>query len=543
MRRLLSASSLRPGSGPATRRLLLAPSLGLLLAALASAGCRKREPSKVEIFDEAATPAETEALGSLAPPWPAPERVVLANGLLVHWLHEVDTPALHLRLILPTHDLKAAHQGAPALTVARALLLELEALSPRLAVRAELDLRVDRVELVVHGVAGETTAALAGLADVLAGDPTRALGAARQALLAELRPLDAETLAASELVAALNGGKPERERVDRAALQALDEAVLQDAWRALTDPREALLVVHTRTRLAVASLADASLADASLADATDASLAAATADLAQRWRQKVTLLPGNDGRSEPTALRRLRPGKPPGSTGKHLSKAPLAPLRRVDPPGRGRALLMIGRAIPTGNARERSLARLAQRRLQEQFDARLVVAGPWSLLTLQLPLGGGKPQPLQDLLEGTDPPKDADAPPDPLTRRLRRDLTAIRSFTRGRPTTQDLFQVAQLWLGARMVAASVAGEDWSALWSDSLDLANDDGEIAAALARDAQAMLAATPEQLVAWQQRWLDLSTSEPGWAWVLVGKDADLLGVQAFLAKGVSFDPPPAE
>jgi len=520
-----SAPSSRPGSPPGTRRLLLAPSLGLLLAALASAGCRKREPSKVEIFDEAATPAETEALGSLAPPWPAPERVVLANGLLVHWLHEVDTPALHLRLILPTHDLKPAHQGAPALTVARALLLELEALSPRLAVRAELDLRVDRVELVIHGVAGETTAALAGLADVLAGDPTRALGAARQALLAELRPLDAEALAASELVAALNGGKPERERVDRAALQALDDAALQDAWRALTDPREALLVVHTRTRLA------------------DASLAAATADLAERWRQKVTLLPGNDGRSEPTALRRLRPGKPPGSTGKHLSKAPLAQLRRVDPPGRGRALLMIGRAIPTGNARERSLARLAQRRLQEQFDARLVVAGPWSLLTLQLPLGGGKPQPLQDLLEGTDPPKDAEAPPDPLTRRLRRDLTAIRGFTRARPTTQDLFQVAQLWLGARMVAASVAGEDWSALWSDSLDLANDDGEIAAALARDAQAMLAATPEQLVAWQQRWLDLSTSEPGWAWVLVGQDADLQGVQAFLEKGVSFDPPPAE
>lgn len=513
------------------RRLLLAPSLGLLLAALASAGCRKREPSKVEIFDEAATPAETEALGSLAPPWPAPERVVLANGLLVHWLHEVDTPALHLRLILPTHDLKLAHQGAPALTVARALLLELEALSPRLAVRAELDLRVDRVELVIHGVAGETTAALAGLADVLAGDPTRALGVARQALLAELRPLDAEALAASELVAALNGGKPERERVDRAALQAQGDAVLQDAWRALTDPRKALLVVHTRTRLADASLADASLA-------------AATAELAERWRQKVTLLPGNDGRPEPTALRRLRPGKPPGSTGKHLSKAPLAALRRVDPPGRGRALLMIGRAIPTSNARERSLARLAQRRLQEQFDARLVVAGPWSVLTLQLPLGGGKPRPLQDLLEGTDPPKDAEAaPPDPLTRRLRRDLTEIRSFTRARPTTQDLFQVAQLWLGARMVAASVAGEDWSALWSDSLDLASDDGEIAAALARDAQAMLAATPEQLVAWQQRWLDLSTSEPGWAWVLVGQDADLQGVQAFLARGITFDPPPAE
>ena len=56
-------------------------------------------------------------------------------------------------------------------------------------------------------------------------------------------------------------------------------------------------------------------------------------------------------------------------------------------------------------------------------------------------------------------------------------------------------------------------------------------------------MLAATPEQIVAWQQRWLDFSTSEPGWAWVLVGQEADLQGVQSFLAKGMTFDPPPGE
>jgi hypothetical protein len=45
---------------------------------------------------------------------------VLANGLLVHWLHEADTPALHLRLILPTHALKPALQGAAALSPPRA---------------------------------------------------------------------------------------------------------------------------------------------------------------------------------------------------------------------------------------------------------------------------------------------------------------------------------------------------------------------------------------------------------------------------------------
>lgn len=507
-----------------------------LLAALAL-GCPKKEPPKVEIFDEAATPAQTEALGSLAPPWPAPERVVLANGLLVHWLHEAESPAVHLRLVLPTHGLKAAHQGLPALVAARALMLELEALAarpstadgpPRLASYAELRPGVDRLEVVLHGVAGETVPALTGLADALAADPTRALAGARKALLGELRPLDTDDIATSEIVAALRRDAPGRERIDRNALQNLDDAVLLDAWKALTDPREALLIVHAPGRLA------------------DPAITPATTDLATRWRQKVSLLAVNDARAAPEALTRLRPRKQPGGTGNSLVKAPLAPLTRVDSPGRGRPVLVIGRAVPTASVRDRSLARLAQRRLQEQFDARLTVSGPWAALTLHIPLAG-KPKPAADPLEGTDPPKDGKEPeeaaPDPLTRRLRRELTQIRGFARVRPTTQDLFQVAQLWLGARMVAASVDGEDWTALWSDSLDLAGSDGEIAAALARDAQAMLAATPEQLVAWQQRWLDFSTSEPGWAWVLVGPEADVRSVQAFLKKGVTFDPPPGQ
>ncbi len=490
-------------------------------------GCRKREPPRVEIFDEAATPAQTEALGSLAPPWPAPERVVLANGLLVHWLHEAETPALHLRLILPTHALKPALQGTAALVAARALALELERLSPRLAVRVELQPGLDRLELALHGVVGETDAVLSGLADALSGDPARALAQARRQLLTELRPLDAEALAASELMAILRGDAAVRERIDPALLQTqgLGDSQLLDAWKALTDPRQALLVVHARTRL------------------SEAAGTAGVAELTERWRQQVNLLAGNEARSEPQALLRLRPNKSPPSTTNHLTRAPIAPLRRVDPPGSGRPLLVIGRAIPTATARERSLARLVQRRLQEQFDVRLGIAGPWAALTLHIPLAGlGKAKPAIDLLEGTDPPKDAETEPqDPLTRRLRRELTVIRDVLRLRPTTQDLFQAAQLWLGARMVAASLAGEDWTALWSESLDLAANDGDIAAALARDAQAMLAATPEEVVAWQQRWLDLKTSEPGWAWVLVGQEADLQGVQGFLKAGISFEPAP--
>jgi hypothetical protein len=523
------ARSAERGRGAATRRTGRRFGLaGLALILAFGTGCRKREPTKVEVFDEAATPAQTEALGSLAPPWRAPERVVLANGLLVHWLHEEGTPTVHVRLLLPTHGLKAGLQGAPALVAARGLALELEAMGPRLAVRAELRTGIDRFEVALHGVAQETVPLLAGLADALAADPTRALAAGRRALAAELRPIDAEAQAASELVATLTGTATERERVDRAAVTDATDKQLLDAWKALTDPRQALLIVHAPGKLA------------------DEAMAAATADVAERWRQRVSLLGGNDAGAEPQALVRLRREKPPGRTGKHVTKPPLAPLRQVEPAGRGRGQLVLGRTIPTATARERSLARLTQRRLQEQIDARLVVSGSWAIFTVHIPLeAAGKPKQIVDPLEGTDPPKDAAAevaPEDPITRRLRRELTSIRDRLRERPLSQDLFQAAQMWLGARMVAASVNGEDWTALWSESLDLAGADGEIAAALARDAQAMLAATPEEAVAWQQRWLDFNASEPGWAWVLVGAEAEVKGVVAFLKGGLTFDPPPA-
>jgi hypothetical protein len=490
------------------------------------AGCRKRDNTKVEVFDEAATPAQTEALGSLAPPWRAPERVVLANGLLVHWLHEDATSAVHVRLLLPTHAMKGGLQGAAALVAARGLALELEALSPRLAVRSELETGIDRFEVAMHGVEAETGALLAGLTDVLAADPVRALAAGKRQVLAELRPLDAEAQATSELVAALTGVPAERERIDRATVEALTDKQLLDAWRALTDPRQTLLIVHAATKLA------------------DEANAVATSDVAERWRQKVSLLGGNEAAAEPQALGRLRREDGPARSNKHVTKGPVAPLRRVEPTSAGRGQLVLGRAIPTANARERSLARVVQRRLQEQLDVRLIVSGSWSIFTLHIPLSAaGKPRQIVDMLEGTDPPKDAApaAPDDPITRRLRRELTAIRDQLRERPLSQDLFQAAQLWLGARMVAASVDGEDWTALWSESLDLASGDGEIAAALARDAQAMLAATPEEAVAWQQRWLDFNSSEPGWAWVVVGAEAEVQGVVNFLKGGISFDPPP--
>jgi hypothetical protein len=94
-----------------------------------------------------------------------------------------------------------------------------------------------------------------------------------------------------------------------------------------------------------------------------------------------------------------------------------------------------------------------------------------------------------------------------------------------RQPRQRLYQAAQLWLGARVVQASLDGEDWTALLSEAMDLSVRDEDVVGALARDAGSMLEPDPEALQAWMRRWLDPRSGEPGWRWVVAGAtDRDL-------------------
>lgn len=499
-----------------TRRLLLC---ACVLLSLGTA-CKRKETIKVEIFDEAPPPALTDALGALAPPWPAPERVVLRDGLLVHWLREAGTPAVHLRLVLPTGDLKPALQGAPALIAARGVALELEALATRLALRVEFTPRAGRYEIVVHGVDAELPALLVGLGDIFsAANLDTSLIRARRQVLRELRPPDAEAQALAAVTARLLGGDPATELITASAVEAAADPAVRDAWEALTDPRGALLVVHAGDELAAHE------------DGLE--------ELAARWRPRAKLLAGEP---EAEALVRLRQGpRPSAPPAQRLTQAP---LERIEPAVQGgRSLLILGRALALPTVRDRSLARLVQRHLQAELDIRLTITGTVGVFTIHVPLGAaGRGKPAADPLEEVESAEAAAEPADndPLGRRLRRELTVIRDYLRERPLAQDLIGAAQLWLGARMVAASLGGEDWTALWSEALDLSVSDGEIVAALARDAETMLAATPDEAAAFIERWLDLEKSEPGWTWVAVGSEADLKGVIATYAKGAQFEPP---
>jgi len=480
-----AASRTRAGAVRASTALLLATSLAM------GSGCKRSNAPKVEeVWDEAPAVSHAEALASLAPPWPDPTRAMLDSGLVTLWLHEPHAPVTHLRVLLPTGDDEALQSAAMA-TVLQAHLEEaLRSRARNRGVAVETRAAPDRIELAAHGSAEDTARALELLAGVLgARAPQAGLEAARTAVLAELpaKPSTDERAVAA-LVEELLGRPAGSERADRAAVEALDGDTLVAGWQTLVDPRRAVLVVHS---------------GASAGDHRPA-----LRQLAERWRGK--------GRRPvpPSVIARLRaaPG-PEGPASGHLLAAPTTPLQVLPGPA-GNPVLVIGRVLPTPTAQDRSLARLAQRLLQEELDVRLVIRGDIAVFVLRVAVAGGS----ADVSAASA-------------------IDALAAMASTRQPQQRLYQAAQLWLGARVVQASLDGEDWTALWSEAIDLAGRDEDVVGALARDAGSMLEPDPEALQAWLRRWLDPRSGEPGWRWLVAGaSDRELRR----LARITPLDPP---
>jgi hypothetical protein len=259
-------------------------------------------------------------------------------------------------------------------------------------------------------------------------------------------------------------------------VEALDGEALVAGWQALVDPRRAVLVVHS--------------------GAPASEHRPALRQLAERWRGK--------GRRAvpPSAVARLRAPLPKAAkAGGRLLAEPVTPLQVLAGPVGG-AVLVLGRVLPTPTAQDRSLARLAQRLLQEELDVRLVIRGDMAVFVLRVPISGGSAE--------------ASAS---------QAIDALSTMIGERQPRQRLYQAAQLWLGARVVQASLDGEDWTSLLSEAMDLSVRDEEVVGALARDAGSMLEPDPEALQVWMRRWLDPRSGEPGWRWVVAGAtDRDL-------------------
>ncbi|MEM6290173.1 MAG: hypothetical protein AAGA54_02880 [Myxococcota bacterium] len=443
-------------------------------SALGLAACkRNKDPIVPEVWDEAPVPERAEALGKLAPPWPAPARAVLDSGLITYWLLEPEAPQVHVRLFIPDHD----GQPFPALvarTIGRTLRAEVQRRLGRSAARAELQRAAGRLELHVTGPASALPRIARALAQPL--DPAArsdklatSLVRAREKEAREGTERTALDVATACTVGALLGLPMDSQRIDPTRAGTVRDAVLLDAWQRMLDPRRCALVVHAPQA---------------------AEEVPAIFDLLARWR--------GEGRADAadSSLARLRWTPPEPTSASQLFTDGGAPLRLpTEPVSRG-AKLVVGRLLDTPTPQDRAMARLAQRIAAETLDVRVAVVGPHALL----------------MANETMRETSAEA----TAQRL---IEALGSLGRTRAPQQQLFTAAQLWLGARVVQASLDGEDWTALWSQSMDLATTDADIPRALATDAAAMLAIDGEGLAAFTKANFDPKLGTPGWAWSLAG------------------------
>jgi hypothetical protein len=454
------------------------------LAALAfglAGGCRcKDETLAPVVFDQASDREPIDPNSVLAPPWQPPLVAQLDNGALLHWLREEGNPAFHVRVLLPTAVDADKLTAAATATVLEAIELRLQ---PRLRripdSRLELRSRPGRVELAIHGRDDDAEALLDALADTLAdaGNP-KLLAIAQGKVLARHREAGPSALAAAAFASALLEHPLANEYASKQDLVDLSKNRLERGWSLLSDPRDAVVLVHSGR------------------DPKDEAMSEAVARLGTRWKGPLGF---GSGKGAVTARLRSDPPKKRRDT-YLLTEEHGASMRihRGKPERGNRAVVMLGRLIPTPTIEERTLARIGQRLLQEELDVRLLVAGPVSLLALKVRV----------------------SPKDPV-RSLRRIIDRMQAFIAEPQPRNRIEQAASLWLGARMVEASLAGEDWTSLWSESIDLAGEDREIFVALARDAQGMLELEPEKVHEFMQTWFDPQGGEPGWVWVAAGVD----------------------
>jgi hypothetical protein len=455
--------------------------MGIALGFALTGGCRCKEETLAPVeFDHGSDRYAVDPNSVLAPPWQPPLVAQLDNGALLHWLREDDNPAFHLRILLPTAV--HAEKLSAAATASALEAIELR-LGPRLRrlpdARLELRSRPGRVEIGVHGRDADAEALIDALADTFAdaGNP-KLLAVAQGKVLARHREVGPSALATAALVSTLLEHPLANEYASKQDLVELSKNRLERGWSLLTNPRDAVVLVHTRR------------------DLEDEPMREALERLGNRWKAPLGF-----GSGKPVVTTRLRAEPPKKVRDNFLLTAQAGASMQIHPgkPERGnRAVVMIGRLIPTATIEERTLARISQRLLQEELDVRLLVAGPVSILAIKVRV----------------------SPTDPIGS-LKTIVERLRTFVAIVQPRDRVEQAAKLWLGARMVEASLTGEDWTSLWSESIDLAGEDREIYVALARDAKAMLELQPEQIQEYMAKWFDPQAGEPGWVWVAAGVD----------------------
>lgn len=453
-------------------------------AAALLAGTTCKRPMRTEVpgvWDDFVDQNESSAMDEFAPRWPAPTVTALEDGLLTVWLNEPETPALHVRIAFATDGISAEITAVILAMLRQDLRDRLEPLG----ITVNSDHGPGRIEFGVHGHVDQLRDVTEALTAVVsATDSGTKLVSARDQLAADLdMPVSVE-LAIATLIQALVPS-PTALYVRGSTLEDLLRPALVSGWDRATDPRNAVLVIH----------------------------AGISAKQGQDDLQRLGAAWKGRGRRKagPSTFERLR--EPVVSTktkDTFLSGLAAPALLTSSTEAMGGGVVAFGRMIRTATATERAMARLAQRVAQEQFDARLTISGDQSLFMVIVPLEEGH-----------------------ADRELVQAVAAFSAFIQQRQPRLRLQQATQLWLGARVVEASLNGEDWTHLWMEAFDLSTQEANIPTAIAQEAEAMLAIQPDALQEWQMQWLDPREGEPGWSWAIAGASARTLEQVSLVVK----------
>lgn len=475
-----------PSSRPRVRRrrsnrLGQSLTFAALVAALAaSSACRNRRQTLAPVRVDPAEAGELrESDRRYAPVWTEVERAVLSNGLLVHRLEETASPRVHLRLLVPTDGAEGVSASARAVLLG---LLErnLQTKLRQSGVQVRISSGPGRVELSMSGAATDVPRMIGALQFALSTETNPSVvERALEAEYARTEPLDPDAAAATFLLSKLLDLPIDRLLVSQAQLAKETPASIKRAAKDIFDPRRCVLLVHLPA------------GDEESRGQLDA--------LAESWRNPAPRL-----RAPPkTAGARLQLDLGEVEATEHIAASPAATLWSLDGDavyGARDAYLVVARRVYLPTAESRAMARLAHRLLQQEIDANLLISGSTGILLARHRLNREKP------VDGIE--------------------RFLEDFERAARTTRRVEQMqhaARLWLGARVVAASLAHEDWTGLWAEAIDIGASEESLGAALALDAGTMLQATPEDLQAFSAKWFAPRGGTGGWSWAVAGASAE--------------------
>lgn len=442
-------------------------------------GCRNKETMAPIVLGDTSTPLDLDGKERFGPPWSKGAVTDLPNHAQLIWLAEKDRERMDLRLVIPLPDQDQEKISSAATEIVLSVLekqLRYRARTARLRLtRNDLP---GRTEFAFHGSSEQLRHALFLIGHGFSADPnTKLLSENQGEFVASWvdNPIDHATRDQIATLLAIEPSSLYGTSKDFGQLRSKD---LAQAWKLLTSPERCVLLVHG---------------------------APPTAD-DQRYLQALSEQWKASGQPKTSPLARLfAPANAlpkMASAGQSLRQTPLAPTptRFVSPTGR--VTWLASRRLSLPDAKSRAFARLAQRTLQHQFDVRVVIhnnTGIWQLR------------------------KDLSPEPKVAADELRGYLGELDQALHERLVPGRARQAARTWLGARLVQNSLEGEDWTGLWSQSLDLSSKRSEISNALQQNGTHMMQADMKEFEAWMQNNIDPSLARGPWTSQLIFASKD--------------------